>query len=423
MKVFKFGGASVKDSNSIKNVVEILKRYDDVEKILVLSAMGKTTNALEKVLDDYFSGNFHDALDKLNGIKSYHYEIVDQLFPQSNPVNEELSGCFEKIENLFSVEPNKSYDQHYDEIVSMGEIIATKILSWYLTLSGMGAKWVDVREIIITDSNFREAKVNWPQTLNNVKSKLLPQVEASSIIITQGFIGSSQSGETTTLGREGSDFTGAILAYCTNAESLTIWKDVPGLLNADPKFFKETIKIESLSFGETVELAYYGASIIHPKTIKPLQNKNIPLHVKSFLSPDEPGSTISSDFSNDKKVPSYIFKQEQVLISIAPRDYSFMDENNLSTIFKSLANNKMKVNMMQNSAISFSVCTDFNHRKLENFMADVKPHFSVKYNTGLHLLTIRNYNRDIINQIVGNKNVLLEQKSRSTVQMVVDGLF
>lgn len=423
MKIFKFGGASVKNADSIKNVIEILKQHKGQKIIVVLSAMGKTTNAMEKLLDHYFNGENNLAISQLGYIKEYHSSIIEQLFPDSHQVFNEIELCFDEISRIININPSNSYDQHYDQLVSMGEIIATKILSNYMSFCDIDTHWLDIRGVIITDASFREAKIDWKKTQENVDNKLVSFQADSKTIVTQGFIGSTKTGETTTLGREGSDFTGAILAFCLGAESLTIWKDVPGLLNADPKYFNETVKIETLSFGETVELAYYGASIIHPKTIKPLQNKNIPLHVKSFLSPTEPGSTISADFSNDKNIPSYIFKQNQVLISIAPRDYSFMDENNLSFIFNALANSRMKANMMQNSAISFSVCTDHDQRKLDNFIAFVKPHFAIKYNTGLHLLTIRNYNSQIINKIVGSKKVLLEQKSRSTVQMVVDGLF
>lgn len=414
MKVFKFGGASVKDANAVKNVGTILQRFPGEHIIVVISAMGKTTNALERLTDAFFYKK-EDASTVLNEIKKYHFDIVDQLFDNKNhKIYNELNNTFVELEWAIEDEPTHSYNHEYDQIVSMGEIISTKIVSAYLNHKNIHNKWLDARGIIQTDNTYREGRVDWDLT-QQLGAGLTNE---NGVVITQGFIGGTSENFTTTLGREGSDYTAAILAYITNAESVTIWKDVPGVLNADPKWFDETKKLEQISYQDAIELAYYGATVIHPKTIKPLQNKKIPLYVKSFISPDEKG-TVINDVQSPLPIPCFIFKVNQVLISISPKDFSFIIEENLSEIFNLFAEKQIKVNVMQNSAISFSVSIDQDERKLPDLIRTLQKDYRVLYNTGLELITIRYYDQATIDRVTIDKKVLLEVKSRYTVQLVV----
>jgi len=419
-KVFKFGGASVKDASAVKNLSRILRTYKGEKLVVVVSAMGKTTNALEKVVEAYARGD-ENAEQKIKAVKDYHSAILNELFEGAeNESTKKVRNYFEALEETAKNEKGKSYDEFYDAVVSFGELISTEIIHGYLLHEGYKSHWADVRQVLFTNSYHREAKVDWQETQKRIANLCDDSFKTADIVVTQGFIAADKEGNTTTLGREGSDFTGAVFAYALNADSLTIWKDVPGLLNADPKYFKDTKKIDTLSYGETVELAFYGATIIHPKTIKPLQNKLIPLFVKSFLQPAAEGTLIHDDSQNDSKLPSYIFKKNQILISISPRDYSFMDENNLAVIFSSLAKYHIKVNVMQNSAISFSVCVDNGNNKVDNFIEDVKKDYRVRYNRRLELLTIRHYTQELIEKLTGNRKIYLEQRSRATVQIVMD---
>ncbi len=418
MQVFKFGGASVKDAEAVKNVAEILKKFATKETIVVVSAMGKTTNGLEELVNAFFNGT-GDAEKVLQKIKDYHLNIIQQLFPNKNhSVYNDIENTFVELSWIIEDEVLPNYNQVYDQIVSMGEIISTKIIAAYLNEKEVKSKWLDVRGIIQTDNTYREGKVNYELSEELVKSQLIPALKENKIVVTQGFIGGTSENFTTTLGREGSDYTAALLAYFTDAESVTIWKDVPGVLNADPKWFKNTKKIDELTYHDAIEFTYYGASVIHTKTIKPLQNKNIPLYVKSFLSPDDKGTVI---YNSDKRVPipSYIFKINQLLISIQPKDFSFIGEDNLSSIFDVFARFGAKIHLMQNSAISFSVCIDEEAAKTEKLIQELQKEFKVLYNSGLELLTIRNYDQQTINKLIENKTVLMEQKSRNTVQMVL----
>jgi aspartate kinase len=427
MKVFKFGGASVKNAEAVKNVGKVINLFND-DLVVVVSAMDKTTNALEKVVESYMN-NDGLSFENLQLVKDFHYQIMDELFGdlpdgkagRKHPVFEEIHNAFVEIEWEIEDAPTRSYDYVYDQIVSVGEVISTKIISAYLNLIGIKNKWVDVRNIIQTDNSHRDARVNWELTENLVKKELHLATDKTSkkVFVTQGFIGSSSENFTTTLGREGSDFTAGILAFCLNAESVTIWKDVPGMLNADPKWFNETQQLKNISYHEAVELAYYGASVIHPKTIKPLQNKNIPLYVKSFLNPTAEGTVIDNNMQYDELIPSFIIKKNQVLISIESKDYSFIIENNLSQIFGIFANNGVKINLMQNSAISFSVVVDNNPQKMPQLINELKPFYKVLYNENLDLVTIRHYNQPAIDKVVDGKIVLLEQKSRNTIRMVL----
>ena len=420
MKVFKFGGASVKNAEAVKNVGRVINLFND-DLVVVVSAMDKTTNALEKVVESYMN-NDGLSFENLQLVKDFHYQIMDELFgDRKHPVFEEIHNAFVEIEWEIEDTPTRSYDYVYDQIVSVGEVISTKIISAYLNLIGIKNKWVDVRNIIQTDNSHRDARVNWELTENLVKKELNLATDKTSkkVFVTQGFIGSSSENFTTTLGREGSDFTAGILAFCLNAESVTIWKDVPGMLNADPKWFNETQQLKNISYHEAVELAYYGASVIHPKTIKPLQNKNIPLYVKSFLNPTAEGTVINNNSTHDESISSFIIKKNQVLISIESKDYSFIIENNLSQIFGIFANNGVKINLMQNSAISFSVVVDNNPQKIPQLINELKPFYKVLYNENIDLVTIRHYNQPAIDKVVDGKIVLLEQKSRNTIRMVL----
>jgi aspartate kinase len=422
MKVFKFGGASVKDANAVRNVASILNFFPNENIIVVVSAMGKVTNALEKLTDAFYyqQDNPSKVLDE---IKKYHNDILEQLFPDKNhPVHIEISNTFVELDWAIEEEPSPDYNYDYDKIVSMGEIISTKIVSAYLNEAGVHNKWWDVRGLIQTDNTYREGKVDWELTQKLVDTELNTYFKKNKgIVVTQGFLGGTSENFTTTLGREGSDYTAAILAYTTNAESVTIWKDVPGVLNADPKWFDETQKLDQISYQDAIELAYYGATVIHPKTIKPLQNKKIPLLVKSFLNPEEKG-TIINDVQSPLPIPSFIFKVNQVLLSISPKDFSFIMEENLSEMFNLFAERQVKVNVMQNSAISFSVSIDNDERKVPDLIKTLQEDYKVLYNENLELITIRYYDQATIDRVTVGKMILLEVKSRYTVQLVVKNI-
>lgn len=418
MQVFKFGGASVKDAASVKNVVEVLKLFPQQKLCVVISAMGKTTNALERLANAFFYKT-ENAETVLEEIKQFHISICDGLFPnKQHPIYTELENTFVELYWAIEDEPTHGFDFEYDQIVSMGEVVSTKIVSAYLNEVGVNNKWVDARGVIQTDNTYREGKVDFDLTESLVNKDLLPLFNQYSIVITQGFIGGTSENFTTTLGREGSDYTASILAYCLNAQNVTIWKDVPGVLNADPKWFSNTKKIEELSYHDAIELTYYGATVIHPKTIKPLQNKNIPLYVKSFLNPKETG-TVVRDGDKRLNIPSYIFKVNQVLISIQPKDFSFIAEDNLSDIFEVFSRHGVKINLMQLSAISFSVCCNDDKEKIQNLVNDLQQQFKVLYNSGLELMTVRYHTQETIDYLTQKKVILLEQRSRYTVQMVM----
>ncbi|MCO6499488.1 MAG: aspartate kinase [Vicingus serpentipes] len=420
MKVFKFGGASVKDAEAVKNVGGVIRQYND-DLVVVISAMGKTTNALEKVVDAYYHKK-PTLASHLQELKDFHFQILNDLFEnKQHPVFDEIHNTFVEIEWEIEEVPSRSYDYIYDQIVSIGEVLSTKIVSAFLNKLGIKNMWLDVRDVIQTDNTHRNAKVDWRHTEERAQSVISPliQTDEQSVVITQGFIGSSSELFTTTLGREGSDFTAGILAYCLNAEDVTIWKDVPGMLNADPKWFDNTEKLDNISYHEAVELAYYGATVIHPKTIKPLHNKNIPLYVKSFLLPNESGSVINQNTSQDGKVPSFIFKMNQVLISISSKDYSFIMEDHLSHIFGVLAQQGIKINLMQNSALSFSICVDFDEQKTMQLIDVLRQEYKVLYNDNLELVTIRHYDQQTINRVTIDKEILVEQKSRHTARLVM----
>lgn len=416
MKVFKFGGASAKDADGLKRVAEILKSTDG-KTIVVVSAMGKTTNALEKLVPKL---NDPDVEKLIREIEEYHISIAKECITRTQKdkalaiLNEQFNG----LRKLVKGYPADNYDERYDQIVSFGEILSTHIVSYFLLDEGLSNQWFDIRSVICTDENFRDAKVDFIKTEEYFQSSVLPALAENNILIMQGFIGCTPIGKTTTLGREGSDYTAAIVAYCANAESVTIWKDVPGVLNADPKKFKDTIKIDRISYQDAIELAYYGASVIHPKTIKPLQNKNIPLFVKPFSNPASPGTCIDAD-NTPLSIPCFISKTNQALLSLSPKDFSFIAEENLSHIFDSFSKLKLKINMMQHSAINFSVCFDNVPGKLPNLLDEFQDNYRVLYNDNVELFTIRYYDQATIDKITPGRNILLEQRSRYTIQLVL----
>lgn len=418
MKVFKFGGASVKSAEAVKNVVSIIQNYSGEQLVVVVSAMGKTTNAFEKLLDAFYykKGN---TIELLQEIKDFHFTIVETLFEdKSHSIYTEIENTFVEVEWQLEDDPVGTYDFEYDQMVPIGELLSTKIIAAYMEQHSLKKHWFDARDVIRTDNTYRRANVDWTLTEELIRQKIGSYPD-TRVFITQGFLGSTSENFTSTLGREGSDFSASILASCLKADEVIIWKDVEGMLNADPKFFSNTVKLDNISFKEAVELAYYGASVIHPKTIKPLQNNNIPLRVKSFINPDSEGSLINANEHQDAITPSYIHKENQILLSIASKDYRFIDEIDLSEVFSILHRESISVNIMQNSAISFSMCVDDDKNRINTLIAQLEESFKVTYNTNVQLLTVRHYNSEIINDLLKDKEVLLEQKSRSTARFVV----
>lgn len=417
MLVFKFGGASVKDADNIINLASVVKLYHENELLIVVSAMGKTTNALEKLTKAYVDGDdeMHTIFDE---IKKYHYDIIEQLFDKQDNIFNDVANTFVEIDWIIEEEPHDDYDFIYDQIVSIGELVSTRIVNAYLNKAGLKSQWIDVRGYIHTDNTYREGVVQWGKTKESINAAI-PALLQKGIVVTQGFLGGTSENFTTTLGREGSDYTASIFASCLGAESVTTWKDVPGVLNADPKFFKDTIKFDELSYSEAIEMTYYGATVIHPKTIKPLQNAKIPLLVKPFNKPTEPGTVIKENGRNLFLKPIIILKHNQVLVSLSAKDYSFISENHLSDIFGMFAATQAKVNMMQTSALSFSVCIDFYEERFKKLLKTLTQDFNVKYNEGLTLITVRHYSTDWLNDLKAGKTILMEQLSRNTIQMVV----
>jgi len=422
VRVFKFGGASVKDADAVRNLVSIVRHFRGQPLVVVVSAMGKMTNALEQVVDASVSKQ-ESLPDLLKGVAGYHLQIMQSLFDDPyHPVFREVEALSDELSQLATQPSAQPYDLLYDQLVPFGELISTTIISHYLRYCGIDNHWADARRMLLTDDSWRDARVIWDETRLAVSEEwqhTLEESGASPLMLTQGFIGMAPTRQSTTLGREGSDFTAAVLAWSLDAESVTIWKDVPGMLNADPKYFPDTVKLEQISYEEAIELAYYGATVIHPKTIKPLQNKQIPLYVKSFVQPADEGSVIGPFAECRPDVPSYIFKTNQVLISIAPRDFSFIAEKNLQIIFGVFGAAGIRINLMQNSAISFSVCVDQDLRRIPAVIGQLKNNFRVRYNEGLQLITIRRYTPDVIEKIVAGRKVFVEQRSRLTAQLVV----
>lgn len=420
MKVFKFGGASIKDASAVRNMVEIIKNNIGFEMVIVVSAMGKTTNSLEKVAEDFFYSDA-DIQVLLQSVKAFHTEIMDDLFGRdiNHAVYKDFENILERIKNnsLKIKRAGAAFDFLYDQIISEGEMMSSVIISHYMNESGIYTKLLDARDLIITDDQYRDAAVDWPKTEEKLKAAIT--FSDNSVYVIQGFIGSCDDGHSTTLGREGSDFTAAIVANVMEAKEVIIWKDVPGLLNADPKYFSNTKKLNNISYHEAVELAYYGATVIHPKTIKPLQNKGIPLLVRSFKDSKASGSVINENSSEDSHIPSYIFRTNQVLYSIFTRDYSFIDEKVLADLFAIFARHHIKINLMENSAIGFTTCFNYDEKKLKALTDELNTKYKVLYNKNVELMTVRHYDQATLDQLVLNKEVLVEQRSRHTARLVM----
>ncbi|MEJ7694541.1 aspartate kinase [Daejeonella sp.] len=416
IKIFKFGGASVKDAEGVKTLANILQLNKSETILVVVSAMGKTTNALEKLTESYVKQG-SDVHQLFGEVKQYHESIMNDLFEdRDHPVFDDVANIFIEIDWILEDEPHPEYDFNYDQIVSIGELVSSRIVGAYLNSIGIKTQWMDARGLIHTNNNHREGKVDLEKTLLAIKG--IKETLKDQFIITQGFIGGTSENFTTTLGREGSDYSAAVFASCLEAESLTIWKDVPGVLNADPKLFETTQVYSHIPYIEALEMSYYGATVIHPKTIKPLQNAGIPLFVKPFMQPEESGTRIDGTPDFDRSLPAIIVKKEQVLVSIKSLDLSFIDEATLGTIFSSLSAINIKINMMQVSALSLSICCDYNEAKLDRLIKMLSE-FKIRYNTGLELITIRHYTRADIDKIISNRAVLLEQTSRNTAQFVL----
>ncbi|MDB5288208.1 MAG: aspartate kinase [Mucilaginibacter sp.] len=417
MLVFKFGGASVKDAQGVINLGQVVSSYADNQILVVVSAMGKTTNALERLTNAYVNGT-EDVHEVFEEIKDYHYQILHELFGETHPVFDEIANTFVEIDWMIEDEPHDDYDFIYDQIVSVGELVSTRIVNAWFNHAGITSKWIDVRGYIHTDNTYREGIVDWDKTRASIQ-KDIPAFLNNGIVITQGFLGGTSENFTTTLGREGSDYTASIFAACLCAESVTTWKDVPGILNADPKFFEDTIKFDELSYQEAIEMTYYGASVIHPKTIKPLQNAKIPLLVKSFTHPDAPGTVVKETAIYKFEKPVIIVKQNQVLLSISTIDYSFITEMHLSELFGLFAASQVKINMMQTSALSFTACIDLSVGRFDKLLQSLKEAFKVKYNDNLTLVTLRHYTDESVIELTAGKTVLLKQTNRNTAQIVV----
>ncbi|HEX8576958.1 MAG TPA: aspartate kinase [Flavobacterium sp.] len=414
MRVFKFGGASVKDALGIKNVYDVLQKVGYQDVLLVVSAMGKTTNALEVVVKNYFEKT-SELQASVQEIKKYHNQILMDLFDdEKHAVFTVVKQHFLDLENFLSHNKSPNYNFVYDQVVSYGEIISTTILSHFITHTGIETYWIDVRNFIKTDTNYRDATVDWALTQKNISRN----VKQKALNITQGFLGSDQNNFTTTLGREGSDYTAAIFAYCLNAESVTIWKDVPGVMNADPRYFENASLLNQISYREAIELAFYGATVIHPKTLQPLQRKEIPLFVKSFIHPELPGTSVSRGADLEPHLPCFIIKKNQLLVSLSSIDFSFIMEENISEIFSLFHDYKMKVSLIQNSAISFSVCIEDKFGNFNVLKNVLSKKFQVVYNENVSLYTIRHFDEKAAQTVEKNKQVLLKQVSRETMQIV-----
>ena len=413
MKIFKFGGASVKDADSVKNVLRVLSIQGFERCLIVVSAMGKTTNALERVVEFYF--NKSDYQQEIAKIKEEHIQIAKGLFDENHHVFSEIKLFFDDIESFLRRNKSPNYNFVYDQVVTCGEMISSKILSVYLSDNEMGNQWLDARDFIKTDTNYREGLVNWEETEKNIS-----QLDKAKTYVTQGFIGSDENNFTVSLGREGSDYSAAIFAYCLDAKDMTIWKDVPGVMTGDPRKFENVELLSNISYEEAIEMAYYGASVIHPKTLQPLKQKSIPFFVKSFINPEKAGTKIGISTEN-QLLESYILKENQVLMRIATRDFSFIAEDHISFIFRELAKRNIKVSLMQNSAISLALCLEDKFNNIDELEAELEQDFNTEIVKNVSLFTIRNARLENLDKLYEGKNVLLEQIAKTTVQMIING--
>lgn len=414
MKVFKFGGASVSSAEAVKNSVNILNMYPE-QKVLVISAMGKTTNALEVVVRHYFNQS-PEVLQAFQEVKNYHYKIIAELWGEAAELPE-IEKLFSWIETRIKGEPSMNYDYEYDQIVAFGELLSTQIISLYFNKIGLKNRWIDARTCLKTDDQYRESNLNWDLSARLARRTFT--FEDENLYVTQGFIGGTLTNQTTTFGREGSDYTAAILANLLDAEDVSIWKNVPGIMNADPDFFDETQKLDELSYKEAIELSFSGAKVIHPKTIKPLQNKNIPLLVKSFIEPEKQGTIIHSLEHSLELIPVIIVKKNMALITLTPNDFSFIGIDNVSDLFRLFAKSRLKVGLIQQSAIDLSLAFDEPESGIDELIRQLQQKFEVKYNTGLDLITIRYYTPESVDQITDGRKVYIEQKSRRTARLLL----
>ncbi len=415
MKVYKFGGASIKDAKSIENVAYILNQQGTDRCLMVVSAMGKMTNAFEDIINSYVNENHKKLSKSIEFVSEYHIKVIDDLFEQNHEIHHKVLSTLGQMVSFLTKIKSKEYDYLYDQIVSYGELLSTTIVSSYLDTVGIKNTWMDVRELIKTDSIYRNASVNWEETNRAINT----QIETSKLTIVQGFIGGDSEGNTTTLGREGSDYTAGIFAFCLDAENLTIWKDVKGVLNADPREFQETYLLKQISYEETIEMAFYGASVIHPKTIQPIQDKEITLYVRSFKHLNSPGTKVSRGLAINPLLPCFIVKKNQILISISSLDFSFMVEENISFIFKLLHQYQLRVNLIQNSAISFSVCVDNDFNHFDDFYDRLKSFFYISFTKEVVLYTIRHFTDESLKKINAKGELLLTQINKDTAQLIV----
>ncbi len=416
MQVFKFGGASVKDADGVRNVAKILQKYKGQKLAVVVSAMGKMTNALEAVVEAH-ARQTGQAARLFDEIKAQHLALMAQLFEPGDAAFDHVNDLFVEVEWVLEEAPDPNFDRMYDQVVSVGELVSTRIVAAFLEKSGLPTTWLDARDLIFTDETWREGRVNWEKTRENCLRLLSPAL-SKGFALTQGFIGSTVENRTTTLGREGSDYSAAILSHCLDAERMAIWKDVPGVLTGDPRLFENVSKLDRLSYREAIEMTYYGASVIHPKTIKPLQNKGIPLFVKSFIEPEASGTEISGDVEGVYP-PMVMVEKNQALLHIAVRDYSFVAEHHLSHLFGALARHRLIVNSMQNTAISFTVVVPDIRERIEKLTEEIGRDFKTAIESGLELITVRHPNEEIIQSMRRGKIVLFEERLRNTIQMVV----
>lgn len=415
MRIFKFGGASVKDAEGIHNMYRVLEQTGHAQTLIVVSAMGKTTNAFEKLIEAYFD-DAKQMESQLNEIIDYHLGIMNETFDHpKHDVFDQVKQRFDRLRTFLKNNKSPHYSFVYDQVVSTGELVSTTIITHFLNEKGIAANWLDARECIQTDTSYRDANVDWARTEKAIREKVNPD----QFYITQGFIGSDDNNFTTTLGREGSDYTAAIFAYCLNGSSVTIWKDVPGVLNADPRHFESTQLLHHISYQEAIELAFYGASVIHPKTLQPLQRKEIPLHVKSFINPKDEGTKVSKGVAIDPHIPCYIVKNNLALIKLSSLDFSFIIEKNISDIFAMLHKYKMKVDLIQNSAISFSVCVFDKFGKIEELLHELRGRFQVDHKPNVSLYTIRHFQPESATFLLRKHELLLEQRTQETMQLVM----
>lgn len=416
MKIFKFGGASVKDANGVKNILNVLKHSGFDNTLIVVSAMGKTTNALERVVSSFFENKAQFSAD-LELVRIQHHSIIKELYDAENKViTDKVNALFDGVLDFLKTTDSDDYSWVYDQVVSLGELVSTTIISDYMQSQDIDNTWLDARKCIKTDAYYRDANLYWTDT----EAAIQKEVAGKRTLVSQGFIASAPNGDTTTLGREGSDYSAAIFAYALGADSVTIWKDVPGVLNGDPRKFDDTVLLHQISYREAIELAFYGASVIHPKTLQPLQRKQIPLYVKSFENPENPGTAVSKGKTLDPMVPCYIVKENQTLLKLSSKDFSFIVEDNISEIFALLHQFKMRVEMIQSSAISFSICIFNKYSKLEHLLEALNSKFKVEVNDGVSLYTIRHFDKPAINFIknaVGE--IIVEQRTTNTAQFVV----